>query len=156
MRSTLVLLGVLIIHTLSFAQSPQDKYPLISCEDENLHYLLVEANKKALNKEGKLTMFQIFQAPSKTFIPVYLPVEKGKVYEINFATDEKQKSLEFVLRDYENNTLLEEKNKNKDKNYAVHTRQFRARESGYLILLVKQKTTKNQSYCLGLSLIEKK
>lgn len=156
MRSTLILLGILILQTLSFAQSPQDKYPLITCEDENIHYLLVEANKNTLKNEEKLKMFQIFQAPSKTFIPVYLPVEEGKTYEINFASDEELKSLEFTLRDYHNNTLLEEKIKNKERKFTVNKKQFRAKESGYLILLINQKTNKNKMLCMGISLIEKK
>lgn len=146
--------SILMLSTQVIAQGQQENYPLMPCDNDQVHKNLVVANEKQLNNQGKLTMFQLFEVPNDVFVPILISLEEGKRYALNLSVDPGYKVMEFAVIDGDKTEVVKHKSRNRKGDSVVTQKVFTAKETGMHWLIVSQKVGKKASNCVGVSLIE--
>lgn len=155
MRTFLILsISILMLTTQGNAQSLQDQYPLLPCDNDEIHRSLVVANETHLNKDGKLTMFQLIEAPDKAFVPVLISVVEGKRYALNVSVDPAYKKLDLAVIDGEQTEIVKHTSRNRKGDRSVSRQVFTAKETGHYWLVLNLASGKKASNCVGIGIIE--
>lgn len=144
---------LLVLGLNAKAQNPQDRYPLITCDEANIHAHLVEANASWLER-GKIVYFSQIQTAEKAYTPVALNLEAGKNYVVNLSVGDQTKQVEYRIIDTDKNELLVKKDRLKKQDSNISQSTIRTINGGLHWLILLQKTEKNANTCLGISIIE--
>ena len=148
MKSLLFFLLIALNSTfLSYGQSNE-------CNDNKLHYELVTINETFENQGFKLSLFQTLNIPAKSYLPIKLTLEQGKMYQINYIVQDNYQNYTMILIDKNQKELfkLNVKRKKTDKNFS--TQGLIAPYSGDYWLILTQKVKGKKQACAGLSVLE--
>lgn len=139
-----------IAFTYSFSSYAQST----NCDDGKLHYELVTLNESFENQGFKLFLFQSLNIQTKTYLPIKLQLEQGKMYQINYIVQDNFKNYDMILIDKNKKELfkIQVKNKKTDKHYS--SQGLVAPYSGDYWLILTLKVGGAKKACAGLSVME--
>lgn len=123
------------------------------CNDKKLHADLVDLNNGFENQGFKLIQYTTLTMPSGNYMPVYVNLEQGKMYQFNFVATEDYSQYTFALIDQEKNKLIDEKVKSKDHNHRL-TKSFTAPYTGRYVVIMTQKVKGRSEACGGFSVLK--
>ena len=150
---TTVISGVLF-SLASFAQQKQAPPQEPGCDDPNVHSTLVAIDANYENQGYNLAVFQTIPIASGAIVPVYIKMDQGKLYQINFVANPDFQQFSLVIIDKDKNKLLEQKVKNKGQKEHFISQNFIAPYSGNFLIAVSQKLKSEKEACAGVSILK--
>lgn len=139
------------ISSLCFGQSNQNN--AASCNDNRLHSELVDVDNSFEQQGFKLVQYKTLSMPSGDYLPIYVSLEQGKMYQFNFIANEHYNQYTFTLLDQDKQKLIDEKIRSKDNNNKL-TKSFTAPYTGNYVVILTQKVKGQKSACGGFSVLK--
>lgn len=122
-----------------------------SCNDKTVHAELVIMNKSVEQTGFSLVQFHTLSLPAGNYVPLYVSMEAGKMYQINFVGSKDAKNYTLVLIDKDKKKLIDKK---KEPNAHQFTQSFTAPYTGTYALILSQKVKGESSSCAGVSVLK--
>src|SRR5690606_10490351 len=119
------------------------------CTDSEMHTRLVTMDDELEEKGYNVVHFNLMSMPSGYFVPVPVPVQKGKEYRVFFLANEKYQQYSFALIDENRNKLTDLKVKSKTGQSNEFTHTFKATYTGTIWIVLSQKVRGQQDACGG-------
>lgn len=124
-----------------------------TCNDAKLHAELVEVNNIFEQQGFKLTQYKTLTMPSGNYMPIYVSLEQGKMYQFNFIATQNYSQYTFTLLDQDKKKLIDDKVKSKDHKNKL-TRSFTAPYTGNYVVILTQKVKGQDQACGGFSVLK--
>lgn len=157
MRISIIATALVCLFTTGNTQAQQTKKQVSQeaiCNDPQVHSTLVSINENFEGQGYSLTHFETVLMPSKAILPVYIKMEQGKLYQINFVGSHDYKDLTLVIIDKDKNKLVENRLKSKNSKDHVITQNFIAPYTGNFVIAVSQKLKDGNEACGGVSILK--
>lgn len=133
---------------LSYGQGKQDV-----CNDPKVHSELVSIDNSWEQQGFQLVQYQSFNMKSGGIYPVYISMEQGKMYQLNFVASEGYQQYTFALIDKDKKKLIEQKVKSKENKHHL-TLSFAAPYTGNYVFVLSQKVKDKDVACGGFSVLK--
>lgn len=124
------------------------------CNDPQVHSTLVSINENFVGQGYTITHFETVSIPSKAILPVYVKMEQGKLYQLNFVGSHDYKEIALVVIDKDKNKVVETKLKSKNSKDHVISQNFIAPYTGNFMIAVSQKLKDAKEACGGVSILK--
>lgn len=123
------------------------------CDDKKVHADLVDLDNTFENQGFKLIQYKTLTMPSGNYMPIYVSLEQGKMYQFNFVVNHDYNQYTFALIDQDKQKLIDEKIKSKDHNNRL-TKSFTAPYTGNYVVILTQKVKGQSEACGGFSVLK--
>jgi hypothetical protein len=123
------------------------------CKDNFMHSQLVSIDNALENQGFKLVQYQLVNMPSGAYVPLFVTLEKDKMYQMNFVANKGYSQYTFVLMDKDHKKWIDLKVKQKE-NKDHLTQSFAAPESGQYVVILTQKVKGQDATCGGFSMLK--
>ena len=124
-----------------------------TCNDTKLHSELVETDNAFEQQGFKLIQYKTLTMPSGDYMPIYITLEQGKMYQFNFIANQDYNQYTFTLLDQDKKKLIDDKIKSKDHKNKF-TKSFTAPYSGNYVVILTQKVKGQDQACGGFSVLK--
>lgn len=124
------------------------------CNDSHLHAEMVTLNQTFENQGFKVDLMKTFSIVSKTYYPVPLTLEQGKLYQINYIVQDNFQNYDMILIDKNKKELFKLKIKSKKTKKNFSTQGLVAPYTGDYYLILTQKVKGTKQACAGISVME--
>ena len=148
----IIIMMLLMTGISTFAQ---DKTEVGRCTDSAMHSRLVSMGDALIDQGYKVVSFNLMSMPSGYFVPVAVPVQQGKEYQVFFLANKNYHQYSFALIDDKRNKLKDLKVKSKTGTSNEFTHEFKASYTGTMWIILSQKVRGQEESCGGLNVLER-